>query len=131
MTFGEKLKITREKCNLSQRQVGERLGVTQQTIAQYEKTIDQPKMSTVRKLADALGVSISELVIDWELFSPSEVWDDMNDRESDYDNINPRQIIYDNRIINNFHTLNEIGQGKAIEQVELLTKIPEYQKKDK
>lgn len=31
-------------------------------------------------------------------------------------------------IINFFEQLNDTGQDKAIEQVELLTKIPEYQK---
>lgn len=128
MTFGEKLKATREKQQLSQRQVGEKMGVTQQTVAQYEKAIEQPKMSTVRKLADALGVTISELVIDWSSFSPGEVWDDMESNEVDYAAIDPRQASNDNRIVNHFHNLNYAGQEKAIEQVELLTKIPEYRK---
>lgn len=34
----------------------------------------------------------------------------------------------DNEVLNLFHTLNETGQNKAIEQIELLIKIPEYRK---
>lgn len=34
----------------------------------------------------------------------------------------------DTKILNFFHSLNIPGQNKAIEQVELLTKIPEYRK---
>lgn len=34
----------------------------------------------------------------------------------------------DNELLNLFHTLNETGQNRAIDQIELLTKIPEYRK---
>lgn len=43
------------------------------------------------------------------------------------------QLITDtphNKILSHFDKLNDSGQNKAIEQVELLTKIPEYRKED-
>lgn len=129
MTFGEKVKKVRKEQGLSQRQLGERMGgITQQTVAQYEKAIEQPKLSTVRKLAEALGVTISELVVDWSNFSPDEVLNDMDIYRNDYENFNPRQVTNDNRLINKFHSLNYAGQEKAIEQVVLLTQIPRYQR---
>lgn len=127
MTFGQKVKEIRKKKNLSQQQLGQIMGIKQQTVAQYEKAIDQPKLSTVRKIAEALDVTISELVVDWSSFSPGELYEDMADNKFDYEDINPRQSVNDSRIINHFHSLNYAGQDKALEQVEMLTKIPEYQ----
>lgn len=60
--FGSKVKRARERVGISQKTLGERLGVTQQTVAQYESTTDQPKMNTVRKIADALGIQAKELM---------------------------------------------------------------------
>ena len=61
MTFGENLKAIREQKGLSQRELGERLGVRQQTVAQYENAEDQPKMKTIRRLATALDIPIYRL----------------------------------------------------------------------
>lgn len=128
MTFGEKVKEIRKRKGLSQLELGEKMQVSQQAIGKYEKTLDQPKMATVRKIANALGVPLSELVTDWSQFSPEEICEDMQDNDIDYSAIDPRQAVNNNRIINKFHNLNFAGQEKAIEQVELLTKIPEYRK---
>ena len=81
--FGEKIKALRKEKGLSQRQLGEKMGVKQQTIAQYEKATDQPKLSTVRKIAEALDVSISELVSDWRKYTPEEISADI-DRDTVY-----------------------------------------------
>lgn len=57
--FGEKLKELREERNLSQKELGDKMGgITQQTIAQYEKKETVPKFETVSKIADALEVEI-------------------------------------------------------------------------
>ena len=40
------------------------MGISQQTIAQYEKAVEQPKYKTVVKLARALDVSLAELTSD-------------------------------------------------------------------
>lgn len=56
--FGEKLKELREERNLSQKELGEKMGgITQQTIAQYEKKETVPKLDTVSKIADALEIN--------------------------------------------------------------------------
>jgi transcriptional regulator with XRE-family HTH domain len=56
--FGEKLKRLREERNLSQKELGDKMGgITQQTIAQYEKKETVPKLETVSKIADALEIN--------------------------------------------------------------------------
>lgn len=69
-TFGEKLKTLRIMHNLSQRELGQRMGgIKQQTIAQYEKKEKAPKLETVLKIADALGVN------------PNVFYDDLSQEE--------------------------------------------------
>lgn len=56
--FGEKLKELREERNLSQKELGDKMGgITQQTIAQYEKKDTVPKFETVSKIANALEIN--------------------------------------------------------------------------
>ena len=69
-TFGEKLKTLRIMHNLSQRELGQRMGgIKQQTIAQYEKTEKAHKLETVLKIADALGIN------------PNVFYDDLSQEE--------------------------------------------------
>lgn len=56
--FGEKLRELREERNLSQKELGDKMGgITQQTIAQYEKKETVPKFETVSKIANALEIN--------------------------------------------------------------------------
>ena len=56
--FGEKLRKLREERNLSQKELGDKMGgITQQTIAQYEKKETVPKFETVSKIANALEIN--------------------------------------------------------------------------
>lgn len=61
MTFGEKMKKIRIEKGLSQQRLGKKLGIKQQTVAQYEKAIYAPKYETVEKIATALDCKISDL----------------------------------------------------------------------
>lgn len=139
MTFGENLRNTREKLGLSQRALGERLGVTQQTIAQYEKAVEQPKLKTVRRLADALDVPLYKLVTDWQEFNQKELLEDFtNDSHVITEEINIDDLENStNELLeklNNsyvsirlsYKVLNTAGKKKLAEYAEDLTKIPEY-----
>ena len=57
MTIGEKIKIIRKKNRLTQKELGDKLGVSYQMIAQYENGKRNPKIETVQKIADALDMS--------------------------------------------------------------------------
>ena len=61
MTFGEHLREIRLARGLSQAELGELIGVSQQQINKYEHRNDYPKMSTMKRLAKALKCSPEEL----------------------------------------------------------------------
>ena len=61
MTIGERIKIARKATNMSQKELGEKLGITQTAVAQHENNLRKPKLDTVTKYAKALGVEISDL----------------------------------------------------------------------
>jgi len=61
MTTGERIKAAREKAGLTQAELGDRIGATSQTIAQWETNRRNPKYETLRRIASALGVSWLEL----------------------------------------------------------------------
>lgn len=72
MTIGENIKQIRKEKGLTQKELGERLNMTQSAIGQFEKNKKPPKTETVLKIASALGVKASALmkgVIDWEQFT--------------------------------------------------------------
>ena len=64
MTFSDKIKVSRELCNLTQQQLADKVGVSKRTIASYESTDARARSSTMRKLAVALGVSYDYLAND-------------------------------------------------------------------
>lgn len=60
-TLGERLKQLREAFSFSQRDLAERAGVSPGAVVHLEHDARTPRPSTVRKLANALGVSPSYL----------------------------------------------------------------------
>lgn len=61
MTFSDKIKLTREKAGLTQQQLADKIGVSKRTIASYESCGAIARVSTMHKLADALGVTYDYL----------------------------------------------------------------------
>ncbi|HRZ38991.1 MAG TPA: helix-turn-helix transcriptional regulator [Candidatus Paceibacterota bacterium] len=61
-TVGELLRAAREAAKLNQTELAERAGLTQDRISLIETDASDPKASTIRKLADALGVEPGELI---------------------------------------------------------------------
>lgn len=66
MNIGEKIKELRKRAELSQKELGERLNVSQAMIAQYENGKRIPKIETLEKIADALNIPSFELIGDLE-----------------------------------------------------------------
>lgn len=71
MTFSDKIKVSRELCNLTQQQLADKVGVSKRTIASYESTDARARSSIMRKLAVALGVSYDYLAND-EITDPQQ-----------------------------------------------------------
>lgn len=64
MNFGESIKRIRKEKGLTQKELGEKLGISQAAIGQFESNKANPKMETMQKIADALNVSLNDLVPD-------------------------------------------------------------------
>lgn len=62
MTIGENIRRIRKEKGLTQKQLGERLNMTQSAIGQFENNKTSPKIETVDKIASALGVNIVDIM---------------------------------------------------------------------
>lgn len=128
MKFGEKLKKIRIDQGLSQRQVGERLNVSQQTIAQYERAVFPPKAKTMDRLASALELSPEELWLRTSTYPD-------RDKEilKQLDGITPNDVFSLNEaiLIPLIKELNDKGLSKTYKYISDLLKIPEYTKDGK
>lgn len=120
MTTGQLIKAARKKAGMTQKELGAKLGVAYQTLAQWENDLRNPKLDTLQRIAAALGVPVQELISDWEAVDKEEFKD---------------VFIYGkglttpkDRIDAALDRLNDEGQEKAAERVEELTEIPKYQK---
>lgn len=156
--IGENIKQARKKRGYTQKELAELCEFATITLRQYESGKRNPKIETLQKIASALGVDVTELIeidnvhdVIWS--KESEEWKNMrnanralNEAKKSGDKKalaklakeNPATLnyIFDDsekilidELFKNFKQLNTKGQQKAAEQVELLTKIPEYQKK--
>lgn len=130
---------------MSQQELAKKIGVSQTAIYQWENGRRTPKIEAIMKLANALNVEPTnffeeerdgEKVI--ELSFPGMSIDNIEDylnvivpeymdkcrKERDFF----RSIDNKNSILDIIEQLNLDGQQRAIEQLELLAKIPDYQK---
>lgn len=62
MGVGENIKRIRKEKKLTQKQLGERLGVSQAAIGQFENGKSSPRLETIKKIALALDVSEDKLL---------------------------------------------------------------------
>ena len=62
MTFGEKVKQARIVLNLSQSELALKTGISERSLYTYEQANIIPRSSNIKKLAEALNVSVSYLV---------------------------------------------------------------------
>ena len=75
VTTGEKIRQARKEAGLTQKELGEKLKVSQAAIAQYENENANLQLHTIRKIADALCCSVNTLIGDWSVYSLDETKD--------------------------------------------------------
>ena len=56
------IKAWREHFGLTQEELAERAGIKQPALARLEKTESNPRKSTLKKIADAMGISLEQLI---------------------------------------------------------------------
>ena len=118
MNIGQQIRKYRKESHLSQKELGTRLGVSQQNIAQYENGRRIPKLETIKKIAAALDIPLSELDPRSVEARSSHV-PDVSCEERD-----PAQ----NRIMEYYSLLNDTGRQEAIKRMAELAEIPRYTK---
>lgn len=132
MTTGQRIKEARKKAGLTQKELGQRLGVTYQTLAQWENDHRNPKPETLERIAEALGVLMFELVGDHpqkESFLYGYFAADQETRHI------ARIFKYsfsplERELIKVFARLNDTGQQEAVKRLGELLEIPRYQRRE-
>lgn len=159
LSTGERIRNIRKQKNMTQEQLGNKCGIAGANIRKYELSKQNPKIETLQKIADALEVSIAELVPGFfdekrsmnnqvihnlelllkqlpDMKLPDEIKElhrqnatnEIKKRKEELIRMDLELMPDSNlkKLFKYFFTLNEIGQKKALEQVELLSKIPDY-----
>lgn len=121
--FGTYLKEKRLALGLTQKQVADNMGVYQQTIARYEKAERLPKTATLQRLADAMGISLSDLTEPYYKDAIKKQTQRINDYPEDIA-INAHLL----EIRQDMKQLNTSGRKEAVKRVHELTEIPKYKK---
>ena len=62
MTTGQLIKAERKKKKITQAELAEKLKISHVGVSQWENGVRNPKIGTIRKIADALGVGWIELI---------------------------------------------------------------------
>ncbi|MBR5889114.1 MAG: helix-turn-helix transcriptional regulator [Akkermansia sp.] len=60
--MGEKLKQARQRAGMTQAQLAEAIGCKQKDVSRWEAGLIEPGVLTVKKMAQALGCSMDDLV---------------------------------------------------------------------
>lgn len=72
MTIGERIRAVRQQKGMTQKQVADACNMADSAIRKYESGIQTPKIETLQRIADALGVTASSLR------PPDLYWEDEN-----------------------------------------------------
>lgn len=139
-SIGENIRRLRTEKHLTQKQLGERLGVSAQMIGQYETGVRKPRYGTIKRIANALDVITLEIINYDHPTNFDRVTDTMLTNwlaSKEYIKAEMGTEIEDDsfaQFINSIaelgFKLNEKGQQIAVERMEELTKIPDYRKDD-
>lgn len=82
MTFGEKIKEARLAMNLSQTELAQMTGISERSLYTYEQLGTLPRKNNIRKLAEALHISVSYLLDESETDTQSRIDEDIFIREA-------------------------------------------------
>lgn len=132
MSIGDTIKHLRIKRGLTQKELSERLGVTESYVSQYERNKRIPKRETLQRIYDALEITPEDWAADGEaLYFMAAV----RDQTTDWDHLQavnkepqPPLTETEESIVDGIRLLNEETQRKVLAYIEDLTKIPAYRR---
>lgn len=107
MSLGKQIKQRREALELSQEQLGEKLGVSFQAVSGWEREASLPETERLTKIAEALKTSVAALVGENSVFSSQNMAGRLFDEERMY------TFVKSAAIARNFHqTLKALPYAK-------------------
>lgn len=121
-------RIRKEK-GLTQKQLGERCGIADSNIRKYESGTQNPKLETIQKIANALEIDIDNLLnieVEKGFIKPTNSLDFLKKPKTTIETTDDNFV----KIANNYYKLNKEGREKALDLVELLTKVSDYHRDD-
>ena len=132
--------MARKKAGLTQKALADKLGIPYQGISQYERGVRKPKLETLDRIAEALGVNFLDLVL------RENFWEEILQEDQEAEEEHSRKL-YWNRIDSVYYNLapisgiefakvfcrcfpqlNDQGQKKVQAYLEDTAKIVEYHK---
>lgn len=142
MTIGQRIKEARKVAGLTQRELAEKAGTATGTIQQYELGKRQPRIGQLQRIAAALEIHVSELLVTLppEIAETLDFVENRGEKLFDLDK-ELHQSVMDGirqaclpspqeRINLALNQLNENGLAVAAERVEELTEISRYRRQD-
>ena len=117
MKTGEIIRTIRKEQGLSQIELAQKAGIAVNSVRLYESGKREPKIGSLRRIAQALGVDVYALA-DFDTASLL-LEGSMNAK---LERLSPKE----KALIIAFDQLNDAGQDKVIERAEELLELPKY-----
>lgn len=142
MTIGERIKAARKAAGLSQKDLAEKMGVTQSNISQYENDYAKPSAATLFKYAEAIGCGLSDLLFDKSStiaaieaesnLTPAAKEKRLNEQLLFYESIDKTMLVPDDeeKITFYFNRLNAAGKERLLSYASDLAQIAAYTSPD-
>lgn len=126
MTVGERIQKARKAAKLSQKELGDKLGVSASMIGQYENNLRKPKLNRLYALANALNVYPSDLAdLDETLMLGLGPMITIETEDGEFISLNADT--QEAQLLNKYNMLNENGKKVALDRLDELLQIPKYQ----
>ena len=122
MSIGTGIKLLRLKKGLTQKQLGDLCGMADSAIRRYESNRGNPTEKTIKKIAEALGVSDIRMM-DVDSIEELEALQFSQDVLND---VYEKQKENEAKLLLEFRKLSDHGKDVAIKRVAELAKISEY-----
>lgn len=126
---GMNIKLARKKKKMKQKELADLIGYTESSISKYEQGLIQIPNTVIDLIARALEISPVDLL--------GESWESENNPDGklseEVKTIEAVQSFFGDdalKLLQQFQMLNESGREKMLSDIEDMTMIPKYQKKD-
>lgn len=133
MTTGELIRKCRKAAGMTQKELGARSGIAEPTIRKYESNRLNPKIETIQKIANALGVEVDYLTgrtHDPHTRMATQEDIDRYFGDASYATKDGVGILSrpDGALMHYYNLLNDEGQAVAVDRVKELSEIARYKK---